>query len=93
MRPVYVASIEPNTELANQINNKHGVTWHEVEEAVLWPARHVRATWHSADITPQRGRRIVIEGRTVRGRALGVVSYPVDDADRTWRLGAAVGLS
>ena len=87
---VYVAVIDCSGSVLAKINQKHGVTLAEVEEAVLFPARLRRAAWVW---DAQRGDRLAAEGITLSGRVLRVVLYPVDRDAGTWRLGTAVPLA
>lgn len=91
-RKVYVAFVQPNADLNAKINSKHGVTWDEMEEVVLAPARPLRVRWIYPTEDDPRGRRVVIEGRTAAGRILRVLLYPVDEQAGEWRLATAVPL-
>jgi uncharacterized DUF497 family protein len=88
-KQVYIADIDCSAKVLEKINSKHGVSLHEVYEAVMYPARLTRATW-VYDV--ERGSRLAAEGVTLSGRVVRVVLYPVDEQDGTWRLGTAVPL-
>lgn len=89
-RPVaYIAQVLPASEsLRNKIHIKHDVTEAEVREAVV--LCDVESSKWSWDERPDRGWRLLMTGRTYRGRRLFVVLYPVDEADGVWRLGTAM---
>lgn len=93
MRTIYVAQIEYNADMDAKIGSKHGASWHEVEEATLYPGTFIRASWLYPTDDDPRGPRVVIEGSTYAGRVLRVVLYPADGDSGTWRLATAVPLA
>lgn len=84
MMRVHIAHVEISPAMASKIMSKHGVTPYEVREAC---SAVERAAW---DYHPKHGRRLLVEGRTVRGRVLKVILQPVDTADGSWRLRTAL---
>ena len=87
-RPVaYIAVLlPPSPALVDKIHKKHGVKLDEVREAVIL-CEVEDSSW---DDDPERGWRLLVTGRTYRGRRLFVVLYPADERDGTWRLGTAM---
>lgn len=70
----------------DKIHKKCGVTLDEVREAVIL-CEVEDSSW---DDDPERGWRLLVTGRTYRGRRLFVVLYPAGERDGTWRLGTAM---
>lgn len=80
----YIGSIEVSVEMAAKLGTKHGVTVDEVREAC--DDHDVQTRWH---FDARYGWRLLVRGRTVRGRRLKVILQPVDPAGGTWRLRTA----
>ena len=83
MQPV-IHEIEVSDHVRAKINSKHGVTEDDVLDAC---DNIVKAGWIE---DPQRGPRLLIEGRTPSGRTIRLILYPVDPEKGTWRLGTAL---
>lgn len=78
-----ITFIEVSDQVRSKIISKHRVTEDEVEEAC---EDYIDASW---DHDPERGLRLLVQGRTEKGRLLDIVLYPVDPAQGTWRLATA----
>ncbi len=93
MTRVYISQIDCSAHVLEKINNLHGVTLDEVKEAVLFPARPIRAVRLQPTHDDPRAPRVILEGVTLPSRRIRVVLYPVDEREGTWRLGTAVPLA
>jgi hypothetical protein len=78
-----ITFIEVSDHVRSKIINKHRVTEDEVEEAC---EHYIDASW---DSHPEKGLRLLVQGRTAAARLLNIVLYPVDPAQGTWRLATA----
>ena len=74
---IYV--IEISDHVRAKINGRHGLTEDDVIDAC---ERYEQAVFDQDD----RGRRLLLRGRTRSGRTVRIVLYPVDEAAGTWRL-------
>ena len=82
---VPIAEIKYSAGMIQKLGSKYGLTKDDVNEACT-PPRIVRTTW---DYHPERGRRLLVRGRTASGHVLKVVLYPTDDHG-VFRLGTAI---
>ncbi|WP_203804019.1 hypothetical protein [Mycobacterium heckeshornense] len=81
--PIY--EVEITARINAKINSKHGITADEVLE-VCYSTHHV-ARWHN---DPKHGWRLLVKGRTERGRMLRIILHPVDVELGRWRLKTAI---
>ncbi len=78
---LWITDVEYSDIVVAKLNQKHGCTIDDVFEAL--EGDHVSARW---DDDPDRGRRLLVRGRTRSGRVLRVVLYPIDLDAGTFRL-------
>jgi uncharacterized DUF497 family protein len=67
------------SDVLAKLGSKHGVSRNDVEEA-CWD-HQVKARW---DLDPERGRRLLIDGRTESGRRLRVILRPTERHGEFW---------
>ena len=87
---VHIGYIECPESLRDHIGRR-GLDFDDVRDAAQWPNRPFSADWLD-DPSDPRGPRLLASGYTGTGRLIGVVLYPVDPGDGTWRLGTAFPL-
>lgn len=83
-RRFYFAALEISPAVATKIQSKHGVTPDEVREAL---DNYEHARW---DYSDERGVRLLVIGRTSRGRTIKIVLQPVHGSEGDWRLRTAM---
>jgi hypothetical protein len=75
--------IEVSDAVRVKINARHHLSEIDVEDAL-------EQIEHSAwDSDAERGRRLLIRGRTRNGRSIRIVLYPIESEAGTWRLATA----
>jgi hypothetical protein len=79
---VQIISVYMSPHVIAKINSKHGITADDVLDACQNPTR---AGWHE---DPERGRRLLVEGRNNHGRRVFAVLYPTAVLG-IWNLGTA----
>jgi hypothetical protein len=80
---VQVVRLLWRADVVAKLGSKHGVSLNDVEDVCL--DHQVRARW---DLDPERGRRLLIDGRTESGRRLRVILRPTDRPGEFWVVSA-----
>ncbi|MBO0869658.1 MAG: hypothetical protein J2P15_13940 [Micromonosporaceae bacterium] len=83
MSSIWIGYIEVPPSVETKIRARRGVTGDQVRGACQWPAKPVRAAWHSH---PEHGRRLIVVAVDEQGRILKVILQPVDVQAGNWRL-------
>ena len=80
---VDINEIEYSDWVMRKVNQVHRCTIDEVFDAI---ENYDLAAWEE---DPERGRRLLVRGRTADDRRLRIILYPIDEAAGTFRLGTA----
>jgi hypothetical protein len=87
VEPFYVGFIVCPDTLVDHIGRR-GLSFDDVRDAVQAPASPESLSWLD-DPEDSRGPRLLARGWTDQGKLIGVILYPIDLDDGTWRLGTA----
>lgn len=86
---VFIAWIYISDAMAEKLASKHRTSAAEVRETFQLPGRPQRGVWHEH---PEYGRRLYVEGLTVKGRRLLAILQPTHRDVDFWRLRSAWSL-
>ena len=87
MTSYYVGFVDCPMSLADHIGQR-GLTFDDVRDAVQAPNVPESYKWLD-DVADPRRPRLLARGWMSTGALIGVILYPIDMLDGTWRLGTA----